>query len=61
MKNANVEIYEMLDALSLPMATQRFMDLSKSPVFFASTFWTKGNSFLRGTFFSIRQIKSHMV
>ena len=31
MKNPNEDIYEMLDTLSLPVAAQRFMELSKSP------------------------------
>ena len=31
MKNPNTDIYEMLDTLSLPVAAQRFMELSKSP------------------------------
>ena len=31
MKNPNADIYEMLDTLSLPVAAQRFMELSKSP------------------------------
>ena len=31
MKNANADIYEMLDTLSLPYAAERFMELSKSP------------------------------
>ena len=39
MKNPNADIYEMLDTLSLPVAAQRFMELSKSPeLFFASLF-----------------------
>ena len=29
--NPTTDIYEMLDTLSLPVAAQRFMELSKSP------------------------------
>ena len=31
MKNPNTDIYEMLDTFYLPVAAQRFMELSKSP------------------------------
>ena len=31
MKNETTDIYEMLDTLSLPMAAQRFVELSESP------------------------------
>ena len=31
MKNKTTDIYEMLDTLSLPVAAQRFAELSKSP------------------------------
>jgi len=31
MKNTDADIYEMLDALSLPLAAQRFVELSRSP------------------------------
>ena len=33
MKNKTTDIYEMLDTLSLPVAAQRFAELSKSPEF----------------------------
>ena len=33
MKNKTNDIYEMLDTLSLPVAAQRFAELSKSPEF----------------------------
>ena len=31
MNNANFDIYEMLDTLSLPVAAQRFSELTQSP------------------------------
>ena len=31
MKNETTDIYEMLDTLSLPVAAQRFVELSESP------------------------------
>lgn len=31
MNNTNSDIYEMLDTLSLPMAAQRFSELTQSP------------------------------
>ena len=37
MKNKTTDIYEMLDTLSLPVAAQRFAELSKS-CFLASNF-----------------------
>ena len=33
MNNKTTDIYEMLDTLSLPVAAQRFAELSKSPEF----------------------------
>ena len=33
MKNETTDIYEMLDTLSLPVAAQRFAELSESPEF----------------------------
>ena len=39
MKNKTTDIYEMLDTLSLPVAAQRFAELSKSPeLFFGEQF-----------------------
>ena len=31
MKNETTDIYEMLDTLSLPVAAQRFVELSEAP------------------------------
>ena len=33
MKNETTDVYEMLDTLSLPVAAQRFAELSESPEF----------------------------
>ena len=37
MKNKTTDIYEMLDTLSLPVAAQRFAELSKSHEFCSYT------------------------